>query len=91
MRRFLLFALLPALLAAEDHWAKFVSGPFELFTDAGGRAGRETLVRLEEFRYALGQMIGENDLQMPVSVRVFVLKNSDGRRSHFPANISSIA
>jgi hypothetical protein len=78
MRRLLLLALLPALLAAEDHWVKFVSGPFELFTDAGGRAGRETLVRLEEFRYALGQMIGESDLQMPVPVRVFVLKNAKG-------------
>jgi hypothetical protein len=86
MRRLLLFALLPALLAAEDHWAKFVSGPFELFTDAGGRAGRETLVRLEEYRYALGQMIGENDLQMPVPVRVFVLKNTKGWTSAAPVS-----
>ena len=78
MRRWLLFALTPALLAADDHWVKYNSGPFELFTDAGGRAGRETLVRLEEFRFALGQMVGENDLQMPTPVRVFVLKNAKG-------------
>src|SRR5690349_5391965 len=78
MRRLFLLALVPALLAGDEHWVKYASGPFELFTDAGGRSGRETLVRLEEFRWALGQMLGEPDLQMPVPVRVFVLKNSKG-------------
>src|SRR5579871_3335797 len=76
MRRLLLLALVPALLAAEDHWVKFVSGPFELFTDAGGHPGRDALLRLEQFRYALGQMVGEPDLQSPLPVRVFVLKNA---------------
>jgi hypothetical protein len=78
MRRLLLLALAPALLAAEDHWVRFTSGPFELLTDAGGRAGRETLVRLEEFRFALGQMVGEPDLQTQLPVRVFVLKKTQG-------------
>ena len=44
-----------ALCAADDHWIKFTSGPFEVLTDAGPRAGRETMVRFEEFRHALGQ------------------------------------
>jgi len=78
MRRLFVLAVLPALLAADDHWVKYSSGPFELFTDAAGRPGRETLVQLEEFRNALGQMLGETDLQMPVPVRVFVLKNAKG-------------
>ena len=78
MRRLLLLALLPWLLAADDHWVKFISGPFEVVSDAGGRAGRQALVQLEEFRWALGQMIGETDLQTPVPVRIFVLKNSRG-------------
>lgn len=73
-----LLALLPGLLAADDHWVKFASGPFEVFTDGGGRAGRETLVRLEEFRWALGQLIGENDIQTQVPIRVFVLKSTKG-------------
>ena len=76
MRRLLLLALVPALLAADDHWVKFVSGPFELFTDAGGHPGRDTLLRLEQFRYALGKLVGESDLQSPLPVRVFVLKNA---------------
>ena len=86
MRRLLLLALAPTLLAAEDHYVKFTAGPFELLTDAGGRAGRENLVRLEEFRFALGQMIGENDLQMPVPVRVFVLKTTKGWTSPAPVS-----
>ena len=70
--------LLPSLLAADDHWMKFTSGPIEVFTDAGSRAGRETLVRFEEFRHALGQIVGEQDLQTPQPVRILVFKNAKG-------------
>lgn len=79
MRRvILLAAVLPALLMADDHWVRYASGPFELYTNAGSRAGRDALVTLEEFRWALGQMIGETDLQMPLPIHVFVLKNTNG-------------
>ena len=78
MRRLLLLGLLPALLAADDHWVRFTSGPFEVLTDAGARAGRETLVRFEEFRHALGQLVGEQDLQTPQPVRILVFKNPRG-------------
>ncbi|HEV3331050.1 MAG TPA: hypothetical protein VG096_08730 [Bryobacteraceae bacterium] len=78
MMRLLLLALLPGLLLAEDHWVKFASGPFEAWTDAPTRAAREDLVRLEEFRHALGQIIGEQDLQARVPVRVLVFKNAKG-------------
>jgi len=78
MRRAAIIALLPCLLVAEDHWVKFVSGPFEVWTDAGGRAAREDLVRLEEFRHALGQIVGEQDLQTPEPVRILVFKNDKG-------------
>jgi hypothetical protein len=86
MRRLLLLALAPALLAADDHWVRYNSGPFELYTDAGGHAGRETLLRLEQFRNALGQMLGETDLQMPTAVRVFVLKNAKGWTTPAPVS-----
>jgi len=46
MRRLSILCLFPCLLAADDHWVKFTSGPFEVLTDAGARAGRETVVRL---------------------------------------------
>ena len=65
MRRLLILCLFPCLLAADDHWVKFTSGPFEVLTDAGARAGRETMVRFEEFRHALGEIVGEPDLETP--------------------------
>jgi hypothetical protein len=78
MWRLLLMALLPGLLAGEDHWVKFASGPFEAWTDVGTRAAREDLVRLEEFRHALGQILGEQDLQARQPIRVLVFKNTKG-------------
>ena len=48
MRRLLILCAFPWLLAADDHWVKFTGGPYEVLTDAGARAGRETLVRFEE-------------------------------------------
>ena len=76
MRRLFVFALLPGLLAAEDHWVKFLSGPFELWTNANTKAARKDLVRFEEFRHTLGQLIGENDLQLPQPIRILVLKDA---------------
>ena len=78
MRRLLLICVLPALLAADDHWVKFARGPFEVYTDAGARAGRETMVRFEQFRHALGQIVGEDDLKTAQPVRIFVFKNPHG-------------
>ena len=76
MRRLLLCALLPCLLAADDRWVKFISGPFEVWTDGATRAAREDLVKFEEFRHALGQIVGEQDLQTQQPVRILVFKNA---------------
>ena len=84
MRRLTLVCLIPWLLAADDHWSRFTSGPFEVLTDAGARAGRETLVPFEEFRHAVGQIVGEPDLQTPEPVRILVLKNPQGWTSPAP-------
>src|SRR5271157_5985521 len=84
MRRVVLLSLLPFLLAADDHWVKFSSPPFEVFTDAGPRAGRDTMVRFQEFRHALGQLVGEQDLQTPQPVRILVFKNARGWTSPAP-------
>ncbi len=78
MRRAILLLTLTPLVLSADSWVKFTRGPFEVLSDAGGRTARETLVRLEEFRHALGQVLGEADLQTPLPVRVFVFKNARG-------------
>jgi hypothetical protein len=84
MRRVLFLGLLPWLLAADDHWVKFVSGAFEVWTDGATRAAREDLVRFEEFRNALGLVVGEQDLQMPQPMRVLVFKNAKGWATSAP-------
>src|SRR5438034_11839110 len=82
--RLLLLALSPAILAADNHFTKFSSPPFEVFTDAGSRTGRDTMVRFQEFRHALGQLVGEPDLQTPQPIRILVFKNARGWASSAP-------
>src|SRR6185436_12334253 len=84
MWRLIILSLLPGLLTADDHWIKFASPPFEILTDAGPRAGREAMVRFQEFRHALGQLVGEQDLQTPQPVRILVFKNAKGWTSPTP-------
>jgi hypothetical protein len=78
MRRLLALALFPALLAAKDDWVKYASGPFEVMTDITGRAGPDTLVRFEEFRQALSDVLGQNDLGTPQPVRIMLFRNAKG-------------
>jgi hypothetical protein len=84
MRRLLLLSIIPWLLAADDHWVKFTRGPLEVMTDAGARVGRETMVRFEQFRAALGQIVGEDDLEAPLPLRILVFRNAKGWTSAKP-------
>ncbi|MEO8595359.1 MAG: hypothetical protein ABI759_18705 [Candidatus Solibacter sp.] len=77
MRRLLFFLFIPWVLTA-DSWVKFTRGPFEVMSDAGARPARETMVRFEQFRHSLGQIVGEPELQTPIPVRILVLKNPTG-------------
>lgn len=75
MRRlWLAIGLLPWTAAAAEHWVRFTSGPIEVYSGAGAKEGRETLVQFEEFRHALGQVLGDNDLQLPLPIRVLLFK-----------------
>jgi len=78
MRALILLGLLPGLLAAEDHWVKLAAGPFEVYTDAGAREGREMLVRFEEFRHAVAETLGTPDATTPEPVRIVVFKSAKG-------------
>ena len=61
-RALLILGILTSLQAAEDRWVSLRSEAFELFTNAGARAGRAEVVRLEQFRFALGKILGKTDL-----------------------------
>jgi hypothetical protein len=78
MRRAVLLLCLTTPLLRADSWVKFTRGPFEVLSEAGAKPGRETMVRLEQFRHSLGQVLGEADLQTPLPVRVFVFKSARG-------------
>jgi len=72
LRQFLLGCLLPLTAAAS--WTRFTSGPFEVMSSAGTKDGRDTLVRFEEFRHALGLVLGDDNLQTPQPVRILLFK-----------------
>lgn len=84
MRHVAILCLLPALLLAEDHWVRYSSGPYEVLSDAGSDAGRRAMVQFEEFRHALGLVVGEQDLQTPLPIRILVFKSSKGWTSPAP-------
>jgi hypothetical protein len=84
MRRLWLVFLLPWLLSADSGWVKYASGPFEVYTNGNERLARETLVRFEEFRHAVGQVIGETELKTPRPVRIVMFKNAKGWTSPGP-------
>jgi len=87
MHRAVALCLLASPLLAADHWVRFTSGPFEILTDAGEKAGQDTMVRFEEFRHALGEIVGENDLETPQPVRILVFKNSKGWTTPAPVTM----
>jgi hypothetical protein len=74
MHRLLLALLLPLFLSAEDRWIEFDSGPFQVFTNAGDKAGREALNYFEQLRHTLGTTLGKPDLQSQWPIRLIVLK-----------------
>jgi hypothetical protein len=83
MHRLLLLALLPCLLAAQSRWIEYRSGPFELYTDAGAKRGRETLGWFDQFKYVLGYMLGNQDLQTARPVRILLFK-ANNQRVEYP-------
>jgi hypothetical protein len=73
MWRAWLILTLPAL-AADSKWIQSRSGPVEVVSDAGNRAALEKLGTFEEFRAALGILVGKPDLQMDPPIRLLVMK-----------------
>ena len=79
MQRLLLLALLPTLLSAQSRWIEYRSGPFELYTDAGAKRGREVLGWFDQFKYVLGYMLGNQDLQTARPVHILLFKTNNER------------
>ena len=54
------------------------SGPFEVISNAGERPVRDNLQFLEQFRHALGSVLGKPDLKLVWPVRLVVLRGGHG-------------
>ncbi len=79
---FLLF-LLPVLLCADEHWIGVKYGPFEVFSSAGDRPARDTLMYLEQFRETLRIITGKEEMRMVWPVRVLVFKKAPPASANF--------
>jgi hypothetical protein len=82
MRRILLLGLFPWLLAAESHWSALRSGPFEIYMEGGAKHARETLGWFDQFRYVLGYMLGNPNLDTERGVRILYFKSARERDSY---------
>ncbi len=68
-----------------DRWIEIHSGPFEVVTDAGAREGRETLNELEQFRHALGSVLGVGELRSVWPMRVVLFESQRDLATYGPA------
>jgi tetratricopeptide (TPR) repeat protein len=75
MRQFLLVLLLPVFLQAESKWIQSRSGPVEIYSDASTKQALDKLGFFEQFRFALGTLVGKPDLNAQPPIRLLVLKN----------------
>ena len=64
----------PALLPAA--WQEVRSGPFVVLSEAGGNTAQETAAHLEQFRHALGDAIGRDDLSCRWPITVVIRRRS---------------
>jgi hypothetical protein len=62
MNRLRAIAMLAASASAETRWVEFRSDGFRLFSSAGNREARDTLVTLEQFRHALAKTLARTEL-----------------------------
>ncbi len=76
MARLLAILVLACALQGADRWVGFRSGPFEVITSAGERAGRDRLYELEQFRYGMEQLLGRKEINPIWPIRVFVLRST---------------
>lgn len=68
--------MLPLALFAQGEWTIYSSRGIEVISNASERAARRTLNEIEQFRNAVGTMLGVQDAGSRWPIRVLVLKRS---------------
>jgi hypothetical protein len=62
--------------SAEPRWIKARLGSFEAISDDGRKAATQALSQFEQFRFALGAVMGRPDLRLDPPLRIIVFKNA---------------
>ncbi len=75
MWRIWLLFVLPTITCAETKWIQSRSGPIEVYSDAGSKQALEKLGIFEQFRFALGTLVGKPDLVVDPPIRLLILKS----------------
>lgn len=60
---------------ADTQWVKARLGSFEAISDNGRRAAIQGLSQFEQFRFALGAVMGKPDLRLDPPLRILILRN----------------
>jgi hypothetical protein len=71
----------PVSAAAEPQWVKARLGSFEAVSDSGRRAAVQGLSQFEQFRFALGTVMGKPDLVVDPPLRILVFRNAQEMES----------
>jgi hypothetical protein len=61
-------------LCLAEEWSRFESPAFEMFTNAGERPGRSTMVVFEQFRHAFGRILGIEEVRTEPPIRILLFK-----------------
>lgn len=84
----MLFAAALCAIAYGEDWLRFRSGPFEILSNAGERDAREQAYDAEQFRYALGYLLGKQDLGSTFPIRIVVLKDKQAAQYTVPGGLA---
>jgi tetratricopeptide (TPR) repeat protein len=63
-----------SIAAAADKWTYVKSGPFEVWTNGSDKHAKFRLLEAEQFRHALTQILGKQELKFPWPVRIIAVK-----------------
>src|SRR5689334_2247445 len=71
---------------ADPRWIKARLGPFEAISDDGPRPATQALSQFEQFRFALGTVMGQPDLRLDPPLRIIVFR----KLSEIPSGFTSL-
>lgn len=74
-------------VAADPHWIKARLGSFEAISDDGRRSATQALSQFEQFRFALGSVLGQPDLRLEPALRIIVYKNAQDLQNQCPPGL----